>query len=838
MKFDYTLGEYRSIDGTGNNELDGSLGAAGQDFLRLADADYADGVSTPAGGDRPSAREISNAIFDEPVPIAEPYAVSDYLWAWGQFIDHDIDIAGGGGAPESFNIQVPTGDPHFDQFGTGAQEIELTRTGYNEATGTDTDNPREQVNEITAFLDASMVYGSDADRAEFLRDAGGKLKVSPGDYLPYNDGTQDNAGGPSTDLFVAGDVRANETTSLSTLHTLFVREHNRLVEEIADQRPEYTDEQLYQEAKAIVEAEIQAITYNDFLPLLLGQDGLAEYSGYKPDIDPGISNMFATAAYRVGHTMLSSEIQRQNEDGSESASGNLQLRDAFFRPGAIVDEGGLDPILRGLADGKAHKIDSHVVDDVRNFLFGPPGAGGFDLVSLNIQRGRDHGLASYNDAREAYGLDRVTSFDQITADVELQGILSDLYGTVDDIDPWVGGLVEDRTGDAMVGEFFLAVLADQFTRMRDGDRFWYEERFTGETLAELQNLSLADIIERNTDIDHIQDEIFFAYDRIGGTDSNDTLGGGSGRDLMIGFDGDDTLRGKDGNDQLFGDAGKDKLYGQNGNDILEGGDGADRMFGGKGDDLLKGDAGNDRMDGDAGNDRMYGGDGNDTMYGDGGNDVMMGDAGNDSLYGNGGDDDIAGGAGNDRIKGGTGNDMADGGDGNDTLYGYSGNDTLLGGAGNDRLYGQNGNDILEGGDGADRMFGGNGDDELNGGAGNDRIDGDRGNDTMNGGDGNDTMYGDGGNDILNGGTGNDRLYGNGGDDYFVFTDDFGDDLVFGFTSGADTIDLSALMITADDLEISRSGNHTIVEIDGLDDTITLVHVRPDALDIDDDFFLA
>ncbi len=512
---------------------------------------------------------------------------------------------------------------------------------------------------------------------------------------------------------MAGDVRANETTSLTTLHTLFVREHNRLVDEIAAEHPEYTDEQLYQEAKAIVEAEIQAITYNEFLPLLLGPNALDEYSGYNESIDPDIANMFATAAYRVGHTMLSSQIQRLNDDGSESDYGNLQLRDAFFRPDLIVNEGGVDPILRGLADGKANMIDASVVDDVRNFLFGPPGAGGFDLVSLNIQRGRDHGLASYNDAREAYGLARVTDFSDITSDVELQNILKDLYGTVGDIDPFVGGLVEDRVDGAMVGELFLAVLVDQFSRLRDGDRFWYENRFSGDMLAQLQSIGLADIIERNTDIDHIQDNIFLAYNRIGGTEWNDYLHGDEGRDLMIGYDGHDKMFGRDGDDQLFGDDGNDKLFGQRGNDILEGGDdkgfggaGDDRMFGGSGNDTLLGESGDDLIVGGRDDDEILGGSDNDRLYGSKGNDTVMGDSGNHTVDGGSGDDLVVGGSGEDTVHGGRGDDEVIGGSSDDEVFGDRGNDTVHGGSGDDFMVGRRGKDtfIFNEGDGNDVIW--------------------------------------------------------------------------------------------------------------------------------------
>lgn len=631
MEYNYSLSEFREIDGTGNNLSDDTLGAAGEQFLRIAEAAYADGLSEPSGGDRPSAREISNEIFAEPDPTPEPSETSDMLWAWGQFIDHDLDLFSDPDVFDAFNIPVPTGDPFFDPLGTGEAFIPLTRSGFDPATGTT--SARQQVNAITSFLDGSMIYGSDPVREAALRGEGGKLKVSDGDLLPFNLDGLPNAPSSSEDFFLAGDVRANETTSLTALHTLFVREHNRIVDKIALQHPEYDADQLYQHAKAYVEAELQCITYKEFLPLLLGPDAVSDYTGYDSTVDPTISNMFASAAYRVGHTMLSSTILRLDENGAPSPFGYLALRDAFFRPAAIVDEGGLAPLFRGLSGNTMNQIDAQVVNDVRNFLFGPPGAGGFDLVSLNIQRGRDHGLPDYNTARVAFGLDAVTDWSDITSDVRLQGILEELYGTVDNIDPFVGGLVEDRFSGSMLGEFFWTVLVDQFTRTRDGDRFWYENRFSPEVVAEIEKVKLSDIIEWNTDVTHIQDYVFMFYHRMGGTAENDLMTGGNARDLMIGWTGDDILYGNHNKDQLFGDAGDDVLYGGRDGDILEGGDDDDRLYGERGNDLLKGDAGDDMLMGGRGDDQLHGGPGDDQLAGENGDDLLDGGAGDDELAG-------------------------------------------------------------------------------------------------------------------------------------------------------------------------------------------------------------
>ncbi len=593
------IGEFRTIDGSGNHPQD--LGMAGDPFIRMAPSAYSDGFNSPAGADRPSARLISNEIFAQDKSMPSSIGASNYLWLWGQFVDHDIDLTREGDHSDSFNIEVPLGDPFFDPFFTGTQTIGLTRTAAAEGTGV-SGVPREQVNDITAFLDASMVYGSDADREAFIRGEGGKLKMSEGDLLPFNTDGFQNAGGTSADLFLGGDVRANENVALTLMHTIFAREHNRLVDELEEKYPIFTDEELYQTAKAINAAQIQAITYNEFLPMVLGEDALSSYHGYDPTIDPQITNEFATVAFRLGHSMLSSVIPRMEENGEESAAGHLMLREAFFNTGPVTTEGSAEAVLRGLAGAYSQEVDTKVVDDVRNFLFGPPGSGGFDLVSLNIQRGRDQGMPDYNSMRTAFGLDPVSDFSEITSNVSLQQVLESVYGSVDNIDPWVGGLAEDPHGNGIVGELFYTVLVDQFTRIRDGDQFWYESQFSEDMIARIDSTNLSDIIGRNSDIDHLQENIFLTSTRIGGTDWRDTLIGGEERDLLIGFGGRDLLVGRAGDDDLFGDEGRDRLIGNRGDDNLDGGDGRDVLKGGYGDDVLVGGHGRHILFGGPGGD--------------------------------------------------------------------------------------------------------------------------------------------------------------------------------------------------------------------------------------------
>ncbi|HEX5754880.1 MAG TPA: peroxidase family protein [Arenimonas sp.] len=491
---------FRNIDGSGNNLFDPTLGQAKQPLRRIAPAAYGDGESTMAGEARPSARVVSNIVHAQVESIPDPAGLSDLFWQWSQFLAHDIDFTGGTEPPEPAPIAVPSGDPWFDPNGTGTQSIAFNRSRYQAGSGLDAGTPRQQLNEVTGWVDASMVYGSDIERARALRtlDGTGHLRTSAGGLLP--DSLDGDASDEARFQFYAGDVRVNEQVGLIALQTLFLREHNRQADRFRVRHPEWNDEQLYQAARAMVAAQIQAITWREFLPRLLGRDALPPYRGYRPTTAAAIANEFSTAAYRFGHSMITPMLLRLDAQGQEIEAGHLPLVDAFFSPQRVRDEGGIDPILRGMAAQACERLDVMVIDELRNFLFGPPGADGFDLVSLDIQRGRDHGLPSYNAMRESLGLPRARDVRQVSRDPEVQQRLVTAYGNPDRIDLWTGVLAETPRPGAVLGETAHRILSQQFAALRDGDRFWWETALPPELRAEIHATRLVDIIRRNTDI--------------------------------------------------------------------------------------------------------------------------------------------------------------------------------------------------------------------------------------------------------------------------------------------------------------------------------------------------
>jgi hypothetical protein len=494
--------EYRNYDGSCNNLVggQGAWGATGSQLLRMGSAWYDDGISQVRTGvvrPLPSAREVSNVVVAQSASFPNANGVSSMLMQWGQFLDHDLDLSEvDRGDP--MPIAIAATDQPFGMIHAGG--MPFSRSVYQAGVTT----PRQQVNAITAYIDGSQIYGSDADTAWGLRTGiDGKLKMSDnlnGGLLHMENG-----------MFVSGDVRANEQVGLTAMHTLFNREHNRLAEEVAAANPQFDDEQIYQEARKINIAQMQAITYNEFLPALLGSGAPGAYIEYDDTENPGIANAFSAAAYRFGHSTLSATIWRLDERGNPIDAGHLPLQEAFFNPSLLTDpdNGGIDPILRGLVAQRAQEIDPFLVDAVRNMLFPPPVDVQFDLAALNMQRGRDHGLPSYNQMRAELGLTSYSGWEDAVFMAGVKELLMDVYDSINDVDLWIGGLAEVHVKGGLLGELFSEIVSRQFTRVRDGDRFWYEnDMFEDVWMTYIEDSTLSQIIMRNTGISGLQANVF------------------------------------------------------------------------------------------------------------------------------------------------------------------------------------------------------------------------------------------------------------------------------------------------------------------------------------------
>ena len=610
---DATSFAIRTLDGSGNNPRHPEWGRANTLYLRVAPTNYADGISTMATG--PSVRYVSNRVFnDVGQNIFSKNGVTQWGWVWGQFLDHDFGLRDERPA-ENAPIGFDQADP-LEAFANDLDAIGFARTPAAPGTGVNT--PRQQVNTLSSYIDASNVYGVDPQRLEWLRvgpvdgdmsNNGARLMLATNDFLPSVGARGDPSTAPAMDLMgplvgtptravVAGDVRANENIALTALHTLFAREHNRIV---ASLPLSLSAEDRFQIARRVVGAEIQYITYTQFLPALGVR--LEPYRGYDPTVNPGLSNEFAVVGYRA-HSMIHGEFDTTvgattytdaelaafatrginvARDGDQVTL-EIPLAAAFGTPDLLKDLG-LGPVFQSLSQ-RQYENDEQIDNALRSVLFQIPKpgipdpavcgvpvvnpdcfAGVSDLGAIDIARGRDHGLPTYNDLRRAYGLAPKTSFVDITGEatqrfpvdplinprdpindpnildfVELRdadgnvvapdseqaqeevvtGVrrttvaarLKAIYGTVDRVDAFVGMVSERHVKHTEFGELQLAIWTKQFTALRDGDRFFYRNdpvlRLVDREFGIDYRLTLAEIVKLNTGVTLQRDVFKFA----------------------------------------------------------------------------------------------------------------------------------------------------------------------------------------------------------------------------------------------------------------------------------------------------------------------------------------
>ncbi|KAM9455680.1 eosinophil peroxidase-like [Clarias gariepinus] len=564
------LNKYRTASSVCNNQLNPLRGASNIAFARWLPSNYEDNISQPQGWNTgklyngvvlPLVREVSNRIFstqDQNVVGDSQYTF--FITFFGQWNDHDLSFtpvspsirsfSNGISCDEScersepcFPIQIPRDDPRLPSNAKSCLPVFRSAPACGSGTGAymfgGVPQGREQINTLTSFLDVGQLYGSEDGLAQELRN----LSNDEG-LMRVNDKFQDNGrellpftkvdtkicstrnrilnttGLEEVPCFIAGDARVDENIALTSLHTLFLREHNRIARALRRLNPHWTSEQLYQETRKILGAFHQIIVFRDYLPHIVGTEAarrqLGRYPGYNPNVDPTISNVFATAAYRFAHATLQPLIFRLDENFQENRQfPSVPLHTAFFTPWRIVFEGGIDPQIRGLISrpAKLNKQDAILVNAVREKLFAFTSKIAQDLGSLNLQRGRDHGQPGYNAWRRFCGLSTPRNVNELASvlnNTVLASKLLQLYGSPDNIDLWAGGIAEPFVAGGRVGPVFSCIIATQFQKIRQGDRLWWENSgvFTPAQRASLSKVSLSRIVCDNTGISRVPRNAF------------------------------------------------------------------------------------------------------------------------------------------------------------------------------------------------------------------------------------------------------------------------------------------------------------------------------------------
>jgi dual oxidase len=531
--------EYEGYDGWYNNIARPHSGAIDRPLLRRWPAAYEDGSYEPAGSKRPNPLQLSESLLKGETGTQSDTGKNALLVFFGQQVVEEIlDAQRAACPPEYFNIPIPENHSYRKSF--KHTNLPFLRTRYDQTTGYSPNNPRQQLNEITPYLDGGLFYGISKQWADQLRtyengtiDPDGRLAYSHDKLFPaYNKERLPMANPPPpfyhsmfvkshetlpvSRFFKLGNPRGNENPFLLTFGILWFRWHNLLAERIRHFQPGWSSEKVFNEARKWVIATQQKIVVYDWLKEWV-MEPFPNYEKYDPSIDPQIDQFFQSAAFRFGHTLvvpgvylrdyIRSGCKRRFDTWNHNTVRTCNSFWRSFEP-IVKDDGNnsvidIDRLLMGMSVQLSEREDHKIVEDLRGNVFGTLEFPVRDLMALNIQRARDHGLPDYNTARQAFGLPRV-GFDQFRhVEEEIQNQLKSLYNNTDDIDLWIGGILE--TDDGRPGELFRTIILDQFRRIRDGDRFWFENTannlFTDQEINRIKEITIYDIIMAVTKMD-------------------------------------------------------------------------------------------------------------------------------------------------------------------------------------------------------------------------------------------------------------------------------------------------------------------------------------------------
>eukprot|EP00102_Acyrthosiphon_pisum_P026317 XP_016663527.1 PREDICTED: peroxidase-like [Acyrthosiphon pisum] len=536
--------DYRSADGSCNNLKRNYLGKANTAYKRLLFPEYTDGISEmPNFYEKklPDPRLVSTTLVkDEDSPDHTKTMMMAY---WAMFIGHDLSHTAVStmGTDNRFvsccdkdknaqyimmkhiksckPIYIPVEDKLCKPDPLNCLKC-MNYVRSRPAMRTNcTFGPMEQMNQATHYLDASMIYGTSEEQTLSLRQMSfGLLSVEKrwffdpsSDLMPLetND-TNVCQNGPGT-CYRAGDTRANAYPQLNAVYTMWVREHNRIARELYKENLFWSDEELFREAKKITTAFIQHITYNEWLPALLGVNytkenglGLEYRTKYDETADPSVSNSFATAILPFANSMIGDSISGyQYIDGPSKVRTHPggqygTLKGNYNQP--LTMNKSLHNMLLGLTVQPTQKVDMLFTES------------GMDIVSLDIQRSRDHGLPSYTQFRNYCGLKEIETVEDLS-EIMVEGSpdkLLKLYKTWNDIDLLVGALLEKHVDDAMVGPTMRCIIREQFVRTRIADRYFYDVPgvFTDYQLENIKSVTIARILCDSGEIKTIPPQSF------------------------------------------------------------------------------------------------------------------------------------------------------------------------------------------------------------------------------------------------------------------------------------------------------------------------------------------
>lgn len=513
--------------------------------MRLLPANYADGVGEPwLEPELPNPRSISNVAMkgNSGLPSTENRTVLFVIF--GYHVVADVVDTTKPGCPIDFlNIRIPKDDSHFNAGKSKKEYIDYERSQWHTKTGWSPNNPREQVNQETSWLDGSSIYGSSHSRCDALRSfAHGQFASrakgsNPAQSLPAESNVGNlmwSAPDPSTGdhsingLCVLGNDRGNENLFIMAEGVIWFRYHNYLASQFENESLGLTDEELFQKARKWVIATFQKIAFYDWLPAFLGHD-VPPYDRYQSFVDSGVSHEFQVAAMSSLATMFPPGVYMRNrtcnfrdivnKDGTNTSKALRVCNSYWNRQNQNVEKPeDIDDLIFGMASQIAEKEDNIVVEDLRDYMYGTLRISRSDFIATSIQQSRDHGLATYNTAREAFRLAPTKNWTDINPELSINNMelfqqLAQLYkNDTSKLELLPGGMLENN---GTFGKLFTTIILEQFERLRNGDRFWFENTqnglFTEEEINIIRNRTFHDVIVAVTDAEEedIQKNVFF-----------------------------------------------------------------------------------------------------------------------------------------------------------------------------------------------------------------------------------------------------------------------------------------------------------------------------------------